>query len=554
MAYKHRTMGRSAKLPLVSLIIVLVIIAIGFRAASDFRHAARGVDTMNDDAYYYTVVARNLATTGEMTFEGISRTNGYHPLWFWLQVVMFKAGASGLSPTGQALAVMVLQWSILGLAFAMLLSGVYRMWSEHPNVAAATLMGVILLAYPKHLSPFTIGMESALVLPLLPILLLLVLRSRWMTAGVVALLLVMARLDTLVYVVFPISLYAALKERTSPVSLLKAGLRVGGPALAGVVVLMTVYQFTFGHPIPIHGVLRSSFPSINFQPHLFTDLIAYAVEVGSPGRLAMFHLPTALVILPVCAFALAKAGYLNRSERSGAGLLVCLGLIQLVAFLLFQEWAKPISGWYLAPLLVFSSGAVGAAAANLLGRHRTVVLCLLLALGVAGLSGVREYRRRNMAVPHSKVHEFVRSRPGDAVWAATDCGTITFWTGATFVNLDGLINGFDYQAALERRDLRGYLERSGVDYLVVGAWKTRPASGHIDHMYVHRVDPALYSGEYETYDFFVYSYMYQTYSDTISLSRDREVWRSGPERDRDVLARTIIFNLAGHDTEPGKDP
>jgi hypothetical protein len=142
----------------------------------------------------------------------------------------------------------------------------------------------------------------------------------------------------------------------------------------------------------------------------------------------------------------------------------------------------------------------------------------------------------------------------DAVWAATDCGAIAFWTGAPFVNLDGLINGFDYQTALRRRDLDGYLKRAGVDYLVVGAWECGPSAGPIDPMYSHRVDPALFNGEYDTYDFFVYSYMYETYSDTITLHRYQEVWRSDPELDGTIPAKTIVFSLGGQDLQSEVSP
>ena len=543
MVGKHRNTGRPRGSALIILVMTLVIVAVVIRAGSDIRHTARGIDTMNDDAYYYIVVARNLATTGEMTFDGISRTNGYHPLWFWLQVVMFRAGAAGLSTAGQALAIVLLQWCVLGVAFSLFLGWVYRHRIELPVVAAASLLGVILLAYPKHLSPFAMGMESALIMPLVPLLLLLVQRSRWNWAGLVALLLVMSRLDALVYVVFPITLYAAFKGRFSIGSVVRKGLAVGGPALVGVGVMMVSYHLSFGHPVPIHGVLRSTFPAVNLQPHLFTQPIGFAKEVGDPGRLAMFHLPTALAILPLCGLVLIREGSLRRPERNAALLLVLLGLIQLGGFLLFQEWAKPVSGWYLAPLMIFSSGAVGAAVANLLGNRRTVFLCLFLALLVTGLGGMREYRRWRVPVPHSKLHAFVKSRPPDAIWAATDCGNIAFRTGAAFINLDGLINGFEYQDALKRLDLRGYLERADADYLVVNVWDTVPSIGKIEPMYTHKLDTAFYRGEYDTYDFYVYSYMYHCYSDTITLPRAREVWRSGPESDGIISARAVVFDL-----------
>ena len=39
-----------------------------------------------DDALYYPTVARNIALGLGSTYDGITQTNGYHPLWCWLQV------------------------------------------------------------------------------------------------------------------------------------------------------------------------------------------------------------------------------------------------------------------------------------------------------------------------------------------------------------------------------------------------------------------------------------------------------------------------------------
>ena len=38
-----------------------------------------------DDSFYYGGIARELATTGSSSFDGLHPTNGYHPLWLWLQ-------------------------------------------------------------------------------------------------------------------------------------------------------------------------------------------------------------------------------------------------------------------------------------------------------------------------------------------------------------------------------------------------------------------------------------------------------------------------------------
>src|SRR4029079_19731684 len=47
--------------------------------------------TFYDDAYYYLGVAKHLGAGDGSTFDGINRTNGYHPLWCVLLVPLVTA-------------------------------------------------------------------------------------------------------------------------------------------------------------------------------------------------------------------------------------------------------------------------------------------------------------------------------------------------------------------------------------------------------------------------------------------------------------------------------
>src|SRR5262245_22409778 len=43
-----------------------------------------------DDAYYYLGVAHHMAQGMGSTFDGINASNGYHPLWCWLLVPLYR--------------------------------------------------------------------------------------------------------------------------------------------------------------------------------------------------------------------------------------------------------------------------------------------------------------------------------------------------------------------------------------------------------------------------------------------------------------------------------
>ena len=502
-----------------------------------------GTDIMSDDAYYYTVVARNFVSTGKMTFDGISTTNGYHPLWFWVQVLVYLLGGLRLSVISQVVTIVAIQWAVVGGMIGTLVWWAHREWSARPSAVVAVMLGLALLLNPKHVCVLVCGMESTLVFPSLIVFLYFVWRSRWKTAGLAACFLVMARLDTFVYIVLPVALLETLRSRTSAYTSIKHGFGVAGPPALLVSGLMTVYQVAFGHPMPIHGVCRSSFPIPHVQLHLLISPVLNALESRDLESLCMINLPTALLILPICGFVFLRPGFLSKPTREAGLWLVVLGLLQLISVFLFQTWAKPIPKWYLPPLVIFTAGAIGAAIVDLVGSRWALRLCLLIAVAVLVLTCIREHRRRPVMRSPSEFERFVEARSEDAVWAATDCGHIAFWTGARFVNLDGLINGFDYQKALRDRKLGNYLERVGVRYLVVGIWERQSQPGNPEPMYMHRVAPSAFAGDYEVLEFYVYSYMYDAYSDSIVLRSDQEVWRSKPMLDGLVPARTAVFDL-----------
>jgi hypothetical protein len=525
------------------LLISLLALAMLIRLAGDIHISSGGHSVLDDDAYYYMVTARNLAIAGKMTFDGHSITNGYHPLWFWIQALGYRLGMSRLSTTQQAIAVLGLQYVMFGVTLAAMMWWLWRNRAGGPAIPAAVL-GLILIVYPKHVSAFLSGTETVLLLPLLILFLYYAWTARRIRAGLVGCLLVLSRLDTIVYVVVPVAILAALQERASLRRFMKSGVQVACPSLVVTLVLMIVYRVTFGYPVPVHGVCRSCFPAVHVQWHHLTWQAASAFRSGNLSLLASANPATSLVILPVCGLLLLRKGNLSPGCRAGALWLVVLGLVQLASFAFFQKWAKPISPWYLAPLVVFTCGAVAAAAMNMVGSRAILRICLVAAGLVVIASGVREGPRACLQCHPSRLEAFVKARSSDAVWAATDCGNICFRTGRRFVNLDGLINGFDYQAALRDGELKSYLRDAGVRYLLVGVWQRSPRVEWFEPMYAHRANRAAFDGDYDTLAFYVYSYMYGCWSDTLTLRYDQEVWRSAVGIDGTVPARTLVFDIA----------
>jgi len=131
--------------------------------------AARTADIVEyfyDDGYYYLSVAANLADLGRSTFDGLTLTNGYQPLWLLLLTGLAKL--VGTAPHTLFAAAVILVSVIILAALAM-----GAPWRRNEDgylpVCLSVAIAVMVLRWPQ---PFIGGLETTLLLPLLVLLVL----------------------------------------------------------------------------------------------------------------------------------------------------------------------------------------------------------------------------------------------------------------------------------------------------------------------------------------------------------------------------------------------
>lgn len=71
------------------ILLVVAVMSIGAYAAFSDAQNLSNRWFIRDDAYYYFKVAQNISEGHGSTFDGINPTNGYHPLWLWINVPIF---------------------------------------------------------------------------------------------------------------------------------------------------------------------------------------------------------------------------------------------------------------------------------------------------------------------------------------------------------------------------------------------------------------------------------------------------------------------------------
>src|SRR5215216_213103 len=119
---------------------------------------------LKDDGFYYLKIANNIALGQGSTFDGINRTNGYHPLWMLNLVPIYWLFPH--SPL-DALRVVVILIAIYHTISAVVL---YYLVSRLHNELVGTLVGLAWALSPFVLRIDLNGMESALYTLLLLLL------------------------------------------------------------------------------------------------------------------------------------------------------------------------------------------------------------------------------------------------------------------------------------------------------------------------------------------------------------------------------------------------
>lgn len=513
---------------------------VGLFAFADLRTALRIVA---DDASYYLQIAGNVASGRGFTFDGINPTNGFQPLWL-LVLIAVHTVVKG-TPETLFRASMIVSVGLLSLACLV----VHRTLRSLVSPARALLAAVICaVTFFRWSSP---GMESALLLLALAALFAYGWRARALASeraagplvfGLLAGLVLLARLDTIFFIA-PVLALLAVRAFVRPDrgALKRLWWTLIGASILTVPYLVINWSFLGGF-MPISGQLKSSFP----HPML-RDLGSRALDLD---RIALARAVLAIVYL-------AWYGLRRRApdERGSAGAylrgsvaVLALGVaLHFVHEIVFMRWAT--SSWHFAagvPLFAGVAAAISSPRVERLERRLTppVQWLLIVASSVlcarSFISSIRraghEHADWHVAAYEAAVWARTNTSP-DAVLAMKDAGTFGYFSQRRVVNLDGLVNNLELQRALRDRDLAGYLRRKNVGHLVQHAFVPN------DRFLRWTADGDLLGQDYERVEMQYYSQKYRTFSDALTLRRERESYRSDPFTEEGCSTRLLIWSL-----------
>ena len=458
------------------------------------------ITNTHDDAFYYFQIARNLAEGKFSTFDGgITRTNGYHPLWLLL-----------VTPFHWVFDKEAALFAIKAFEIMLVAGGVAL-------VAAAARLGrmpwvLMFAALPTlyHIPFMIAGMEAAAALFMLGLFILtacLFARSpaRWQwPLAAVAFALPWVRLE---YIAISLATTAALcltewswQERAPSASLgararSARSVKAVVPFLAagaGILVYFAYNRLVFGGIVPVSGATKAA-----QSQRLWEKEGGYSLAQNVQDTLQIFVFDHELLVaLEVCAYLLLVWWFARRSRSRQDWLLLAflVGVFGLAAghlakFAQTVLTIHPSLGpwpWYFVPAylmtvlivpvrcyvaIYFIRRFIGSKS-----QHATNILSLGIVLAGAAFLFIKAdftepFQRFEAisvstrtddkwieAVSYNEWTEAVyggtqlmnRVLPEGSVVGAWDAGVIGYFSRFPVVNLDGLVNSYDYFHARNR--------------------------------------------------------------------------------------------------------
>ena len=491
-----------------TLALTLSVILLGLA----FRPTAHVYDMpMTEDGYYALAVARNVANGNGITIDGTNLTNGFQPLFTFLQAGAFVA-ANGDEILAMRL-VMILGW-LFHIGGALLVAAIARdAWPARHGEAEKTLRGglaaFLYLAAPLMLNHAYNGLETGCVMFFYAAI------ARWMQlgrdrswtglAGLGALvgLLVLARIDA-AFVAAALGLNELRRSwKRGPVTMLGRGTVLGVAALVVSLPWWLYNTIYFGSPMPTSGTAQQAWAlewlrlehaewalRLVLFPWLFAGAHESAVSINvpipaEPGYMTMtligFARSAALAVIAALLWRAARGGALRHELEAAPAedqarirrlseFAVCFGLAFAALFAYYA--LSFIAYWfyyrYFAPLALIAFVVVPILAARgLAGQDRSrlalgVMVALTLQIGVfAGFARSGQGLGGN-TVYHDQVALLRDHVPPEALVAAGQSGTLGFFRKHV-VNTDGKVN----REALAYQDrMWDYLRQRNIRWFV----------------------------------------------------------------------------------------
>ena len=499
---------------IVSIIYLIVIFSSNYYVADWFS---------TDDSFYYFKTAENITNGLGSTFDGISKTNGYHPLWMIIIIPLFFFSNLGLFlplrliimvQLGLAILTMIVLFDFLRTQLPIYLSALISlMWvllkpifDVATNGTESAINGLAITVFWVMFSRVLLSVDSQ--------------KYKYKSAGllgIAAVFAVFSRLDN----VFLITIFgfwlgiSYLIEQKWEFS--KAHFKdlfiIELSYFLPTTLLLSLYliwnKLTIGSMMPLSGQVKKFWGEL--------EGTVYGSRVNGIGELLaeMFSRdqgPWTLFFTPYYKLVDSfKVSYLYGTRTVSLGLILVTVLAFILGFIISKKWEialKRIIEWSIIPLflgtLVHYSyykilGYLGSRAWYWVGGSFLIIIVIAVVLEniILTLSDIKVIKTHYLSIcivfvigflilkPHlvssmsrltyksDETHLYLKK--SDWLEQRTEPGSIIGMTGAgttayfikdrVIMNLDGLVNSEEYFIKLKDGSADDYLEQKEVAYI-----------------------------------------------------------------------------------------
>ena len=445
-------------------------------------------DASNDDAFYYFQIARNLAEGKFSTFDGgITRTNGYHPIWLFLITpfywvfdkeaalfaikafeIMLIAGGVALVTAAARLARM--PWYLMFAALPMLFHQPHALIAGMEAAAALFMLGLFILALVLFArSPARWKWPLAAVAFALP----------WVRLEYIAISLAATAALCLVEWSWreraralgaPLGAWArSMLSVKAVVPFLAAG--------AGILVYFAYNRLVFGGIVPVSGATKQ-----RWSQRLWEQEGGYSFVQNFRDVLQLFAFDQeVLVALGVCALfplvwwfacrSRSREDWLLLAFLAGVSGLAVGHLAKFAQTVLTLHPSQTIWAWYYVPAYLMMALIIPVkcyVAIYFIRRFigpRSPWAANILSVGIVLAGAVFLLAKVDFTSPFQRVEArsnltrmanespgaiyggtqlMNRVLPDDSVVGSWDSGITGYFSRFPVVNLDGLVNSYDY--------------------------------------------------------------------------------------------------------------
>ena len=466
------------RIPVAILIVYALLSAASFWTA----HERELINILDDDAYYYFTIARNVAEKGQLTFDGTTISNGYHPLWLIILVPFFRIWDDPM-----------LALRVIG-TFSVMLAGLtgtisLRYLSRHSLLSyslAATLVLTCIISFGST------GMETTVLLPLLVVALLLLEHIQpWradsrniksmLVLGAVLALAQLARLDAVLLNGMVFLFVAAAYRRSGGYGRLAA--LGAAPFITGVGYLVFNYS-VFGHLVPTSGMAKSLGSDSQFINTRFVEqLITGQSSDGTLWQVFLGMVVLAAGYLAILLLAGLKNRRLRLADEQRTPAIAAAFILVFATYQLFgTSWV--LWRWYAYPILPMSLFVVPRVVeqmeqrlmqreslrASLRALSAVVVALTLIRIATVGIrcGYWREPLGVSFQYANYQTAQLLNERlPRPATVAMGDrAGSFAYFFDGNILQLEGLTGDYQILEAIKSNTLMDYMSAFGVDYVV----------------------------------------------------------------------------------------